>query len=90
MHAHWYANVMHVVLQVSVSNWFHIIIKYEQVSQNSTTLLKPEDCESLWMMFIEEIKPMVTDVKSRQVYFTLVSHLHVHLVLWLSSQFLFE
>uniref|UniRef100_A0A6N2MF06 GB1/RHD3-type G domain-containing protein n=1 Tax=Salix viminalis TaxID=40686 RepID=A0A6N2MF06_SALVM len=29
-----------------------------RVSQNSTTLLKPEDCESLWMMFIEEIKPM--------------------------------
>ncbi|KAJ6358554.1 hypothetical protein OIU76_000295 [Salix suchowensis] len=25
-----------------------------------------EDSESLWMMFIEEIKPMVTDVKSRQ------------------------
>lgn len=74
MHAQWYANIMHVVLQVSVSNWFHIIIKFGQVSQNSTTLLKPEDCESLWMMFIEEIKPMVTDVKSRQVYFTLVSH----------------
>ncbi|KAJ6764588.1 PROTEIN SEY1 [Salix koriyanagi] len=33
---------------------------WEEVSQNSTTLLKPEDCESLWMMFIEEIKPMVT------------------------------
>uniref|UniRef100_A0A6N2MWK2 GB1/RHD3-type G domain-containing protein n=1 Tax=Salix viminalis TaxID=40686 RepID=A0A6N2MWK2_SALVM len=31
---------------------------WEEVSQNSTTLLKPEDCESLWMMFIEEIKPM--------------------------------
>ncbi|KAB5532259.1 hypothetical protein DKX38_018929 [Salix brachista] len=39
---------------------------WEEVSQNSTTLLKPEDCGSLWMMFIEEIKPMVTDVKSRQ------------------------
>ncbi|KAB5532272.1 hypothetical protein DKX38_018942 [Salix brachista] len=39
---------------------------WEEVSQNSTTLLKPEDCESLWMTFIEEIKPMVTDVKSRQ------------------------
>ncbi|KAJ6358276.1 hypothetical protein OIU76_000053 [Salix suchowensis] len=39
---------------------------WEEVSQNSTTLLKPEDCESLWMMFIEEIKPMVTDVKSCQ------------------------
>ncbi|KAG5223405.1 protein ROOT HAIR DEFECTIVE [Salix suchowensis] len=39
---------------------------WEEVSQNSTTLLKPEDSESLWMMFIEEIKPMVTDVKSRQ------------------------
>ncbi|KAJ6386688.1 hypothetical protein OIU78_016590 [Salix suchowensis] len=63
---------------------------WEEVSQNSTTLLKPEDSESLWMMFIEEIKPMVTDVKSRQVYFTLVSHLHVHLVIWLHSQFLFE
>uniref|UniRef100_A0A6N2LT79 GB1/RHD3-type G domain-containing protein n=1 Tax=Salix viminalis TaxID=40686 RepID=A0A6N2LT79_SALVM len=39
---------------------------WEEVSQNSTTLLKPEDCKSLWMTFIEEIKPMVTDVKSRQ------------------------
>ncbi|KAJ6748233.1 PROTEIN SEY1 [Salix purpurea] len=39
---------------------------WEEVSQNSTTLLKPEDCVSLWMTFIEEIKPMVTDVKSRQ------------------------
>ncbi|KAJ6358542.1 hypothetical protein OIU76_000285 [Salix suchowensis] len=47
---------------------------WEEVSQNSTTLLKPEDCESLWMTFIEEIKPMVTDVKSRQVYFILFSH----------------
>ncbi|KAB5532267.1 hypothetical protein DKX38_018937 [Salix brachista] len=47
---------------------------WEEVSQNSTTLLKPEDCVSLWMTFIKEIKPMVTDVKSRQVYFTLVSH----------------
>ncbi|KAF9671711.1 hypothetical protein SADUNF_Sadunf12G0075900 [Salix dunnii] len=47
---------------------------WEEVSQNSTTLLKPEDCVSLWMTFKEEIKPMVTDVKSRQVYFTLVSH----------------
>ena len=74
MHAYWYANVMHVVLQVSLSNWFHIIFKYEQVSPEATTLLKPEDCKSLWMNFIEEIKPMVTDVKSRQVYFTLVSH----------------
>ncbi|KAJ6417911.1 hypothetical protein OIU84_001318 [Salix udensis] len=39
---------------------------WKEVSQNSTTLLKPEDCKSLWMTFIEEIKPMVTDVKSRQ------------------------
>jgi hypothetical protein len=65
---------MHLVLHVSVSNWFHIIIKYEQVSPKATTLLKPEDCISLWMNFIEEIEPMVTGFRSRQVYFTRVSH----------------
>ena len=57
-----------------MSNWFHIIIKYEQVSPEATTLLKPEDCKSLWMNFIEKIKPMVIGARSRQVYFTLVSH----------------
>jgi hypothetical protein len=74
MHAYWYANVMHLVLHVSVSNWFLIIIKNEQGSPEATTLLKPEDCKSLLMNFIEKIKPVVTGARSRQVYFTLVSH----------------
>ncbi|XP_061956197.1 protein ROOT HAIR DEFECTIVE 3 homolog 2-like isoform X4 [Populus nigra] len=39
---------------------------WEEVSPKATTLLKPEDCKSLWMNFIEEIKPMVTRARSRQ------------------------
>lgn len=37
-----------------------------KVSPEATTLLKPEDCKSLWMNFIEKIKPMVTGARSRQ------------------------
>ncbi|KAH8492681.1 hypothetical protein H0E87_022053 [Populus deltoides] len=39
---------------------------WEEVSPKATTLLKPEDCISLWMNFIEEIEPMVTGFRSRQ------------------------
>ncbi|KAI5569717.1 hypothetical protein BDE02_12G095800 [Populus trichocarpa] len=38
----------------------------EEVSPEATTLLKPEDCKSLWMNFIEKIKPMMTGARSRQ------------------------
>ncbi|KAJ6882710.1 hypothetical protein NC651_029098 [Populus alba x Populus x berolinensis] len=34
-------------------------------SPEATTLLKPEDCKSLWMNFIEKIKPMMTGARSR-------------------------
>ncbi|KAG6753354.1 hypothetical protein POTOM_043414 [Populus tomentosa] len=39
---------------------------WEEVSPEATTLLKPEDCKSLWMNIIEKIKPMVTGARSRQ------------------------
>ncbi|KAI9384823.1 hypothetical protein POPTR_012G116700v4 [Populus trichocarpa] len=39
---------------------------WEEVSPEATTLLKPEDCKSLWMNFIEQINPMVTGARSRQ------------------------
>ncbi|KAI5569707.1 hypothetical protein BDE02_12G095100 [Populus trichocarpa] len=39
---------------------------WEEVSPEATTLLKPEDCKSLWMNFIEKIKPMMTGARSRQ------------------------
>ncbi|XP_034906094.2 protein ROOT HAIR DEFECTIVE 3 homolog 2-like [Populus alba] len=39
---------------------------WEEVSPKATTLLKPEDCKSLWMNFIEKIKPMMTRARSRQ------------------------
>ncbi|KAJ6882708.1 hypothetical protein NC651_029096 [Populus alba x Populus x berolinensis] len=39
---------------------------WEEVSPEATTLLKPEDCKSLWMNFIEKTKPMVTGARSRQ------------------------
>ncbi|KAG6753350.1 hypothetical protein POTOM_043410 [Populus tomentosa] len=39
---------------------------WEEVSPKATTLLKPEDCKSLWMNFIEKIKPMMTGARSRQ------------------------
>ncbi|KAJ6889151.1 protein ROOT HAIR DEFECTIVE 3 [Populus alba x Populus x berolinensis] len=38
----------------------------ECVSPKATTLLKPEDCKSLWMNFIEKTKPMMTGARSRQ------------------------
>ncbi|KAG6753346.1 hypothetical protein POTOM_043406 [Populus tomentosa] len=40
---------------------------WEEVSPKATTLLKPEDCKSLWMNFIEKTKPMMTGARSRQV-----------------------
>eukprot|EP00258_Populus_trichocarpa_P032792 XP_024448811.1 protein ROOT HAIR DEFECTIVE 3 homolog 2 isoform X2 [Populus trichocarpa] len=40
--------------------------RIEKVSPEATTLLKPEDCKSLWMNFIEKIKPMMTGARSRQ------------------------
>eukprot|EP00258_Populus_trichocarpa_P017046 XP_006376978.1 protein ROOT HAIR DEFECTIVE 3 homolog 2 [Populus trichocarpa] len=41
---------------------------WEEVSPKATTLLKPEDCKSLWLWvnFIEEIEPMVTGARSLQ------------------------
>uniref|UniRef100_A0A3N7HIZ6 GB1/RHD3-type G domain-containing protein n=1 Tax=Populus trichocarpa TaxID=3694 RepID=A0A3N7HIZ6_POPTR len=39
---------------------------WEEVSPEATTLLKPEDCKSLWMNFIKEIEPMVTGARSLQ------------------------
>ncbi|KAL9335534.1 hypothetical protein Peur_072715 [Populus x canadensis] len=39
---------------------------WEEVSPEATTLLKPKDCKSLWMNFIEKIKPMMTGARSRQ------------------------
>ncbi|XP_011003562.1 PREDICTED: protein ROOT HAIR DEFECTIVE 3 homolog 2-like isoform X4 [Populus euphratica] len=39
---------------------------WEEVSPEAITLLKPEDCKSLWMNFIEKIKPMMTGARSRQ------------------------
>ncbi|XP_034891437.2 protein ROOT HAIR DEFECTIVE 3 homolog 2-like [Populus alba] len=39
---------------------------WEEVSPEATTLLKPEDCKSLWMNIIEKIKLMVTGARSRQ------------------------
>ncbi|KAL3575592.1 hypothetical protein D5086_023693 [Populus alba] len=39
---------------------------WEEVSPKATTLLKPEDCKSLWMNFIEKTKPMMTGARSRQ------------------------
>ncbi|KAG6754340.1 hypothetical protein POTOM_042372 [Populus tomentosa] len=39
---------------------------WKEVSPEAITLLKPEDCKSLWMNFIEKRKPMVTGARSRQ------------------------
>jgi len=74
--AYWCSNAYTTYVFIHI---FHIIIKSEQVSPEATTLLKPANSKSLWMNFIEEIEPMVTGARSRQVYFTLVSHyMHVH------------
>ncbi|CAK7336931.1 unnamed protein product [Dovyalis caffra] len=39
---------------------------WEEVSPKATTLLKPEDCKSLWMKFKENVEFMVTSARSSQ------------------------
>ncbi|XP_073259625.1 protein ROOT HAIR DEFECTIVE 3 homolog 2-like [Populus alba] len=57
---------MGATLDTLASDTWDEVTVGECVSPKATTLLKPEDCKSLWMNFIEEIKPMVNGARSRQ------------------------